>query len=931
VLLTPVNNYQHVRFPLLSWTPVPGAGYYKVEISELSNFGVISASVDTANTLWEPNNITAGGLPKTWYWRVTPYDGDGRAGLASDMSSYANYNDSISPHLVYPFFYYPPDTYSGFPGVTTNPHEDRTVPLPIFIWHRVYAYPSGQVYAEAYRLEVDDDPLFGSVNWSVDTQNTSVTPQAGEFTPLPNTDYFWHVCTLNGGCDEVSGWSQRWKTRFDLTRGLTPTGGAYPTLIRPTNGFEFAEATPLLEWFPLSGAASYDVQISLDESFSTIVDTATVSYPAYAPTQSLAQRSLGNLVFGVYYWRVSETGTGSWSEVRRFQISAQSQWQNTRTLGATTNQLQIGSDPAGEIGLADPDYDLTDLQAAQSSSNWYFGFHVPSTTDTNVTYALYVDLDHKSASGATFDAKGYNVTTIPAYRPEYAIYILQESGAFSASKVHLYKWTGSGWDTVQALGSIGGALDLDGNYVEISVPNTAIGYQDTTGSYALSLFSLPAGSGGPQDSVPTDPNVPGSGPISRFANVTERLNLVMPPNDAGVDPTTYSSIQPFFWDWPFLAPWSGAYLRVYLDQLFTSPVPNNQGSASLESTNAYFERTFHAFDDDFSGDNTYYWRIQPKYRTPALVNGAWSQGYRFERKGFVPQNLQTSVTFATPTFSWDMVEGAQYYDLQVSTDPGFGGFRPIDISTKLNSYTHGGTLAKATYYWRVRAHRWGGNSVTNSWTANHTFTLALPTPTGLNHAPFGVVGRAPTLCWDPLIENSPVTGDPVLAAYKYHVLVSIEPGLTSEYDKVDTEQSCWTPTKGYADGQYYWSVAMWDGDGKMGDYAPTQTFTKQYPISTLVSPLSGTTLGSTPTFVWTPVDGAARYKLEVSLFDNFGTPEDSPETDNTRYTPQKTYTLFKTYYWRVAIVDADGNRGPWNTATIILDLPYHAFLPLTRK
>ncbi|MEJ2711194.1 MAG: hypothetical protein P8074_26540, partial [Anaerolineales bacterium] len=38
LLLTPVNNYQHVRFPLFSWTPVPGAAYYKVEWKTINSF-----------------------------------------------------------------------------------------------------------------------------------------------------------------------------------------------------------------------------------------------------------------------------------------------------------------------------------------------------------------------------------------------------------------------------------------------------------------------------------------------------------------------------------------------------------------------------------------------------------------------------------------------------------------------------------------------------------------------------------------------------------------------------------------------------------------------------------------------------------------------------------------------------------------------------
>jgi len=944
VLLTPTGNYQHVRFPIYSWTPVPGAAKYFVEISKFSGFSPIYDSGYTANTFYSPSKYD--GANQTYYWRVTPYDGSGNKGQVSDTSSYVSYQDSVAPHQVYPLYYYPPDTYSGFPGLTTNPHEDRTVPQPIFIWHRVYRPVfdpnQGEVYAQAYRLQVSTDPNFASWNWTVDTENLIAAPTTDTpFAPAADTDYYWRVSPLSGLGGTLTGpWSQAWRTRFDPALGLTPTSGSVPTLIRPTAGFEFVETTPLLEWFPMSGASSYDVEISLDQSFSSTVDSATVSYPAYAPIQSLAQRSLGAVDFGIYYWRVRKSG-GSWSETRRFQIAAQSQWlpkpsevtaQPSRTLGDAGNRLQIGSDLAIDVAA---DYDLTSLQAAQSSGFWYFGFHVPASPTQDVTYALYLDLDHQDNSGATSDARGYNATTIPAYRPEYAIYVLQEAGSFTADKVYLYHWNGSGWDIlVKVLSSIGGRLNKTGSYVEIELPSTAIGYQDTTGSYAVSLFSLPACSvppcsgQQPQDSVPSDPTIPGTGPISRFSNVTERMNLSMPPNNAGVDPSVFSSVLPFFWDWPVLSPWSGAFMEAHLDSAFSSVIANYE----LTSNGGFYAGTSHAWGTDLRGDNTYYWRVRPRYR-PTLVNGSlyngvWSQGWSFERQGFVPQNLQASVTFATPTFSWDMVEGAESYDLQVSTDFNFGT-TAININTRQNSYTGLNTLANASYYWRVSVHRNG--NVTNNWTANQSFTLALPTPTGLNHNPPGVVGRAPTLCWTPLIVND--AGDnPVLAAWKYRIQVSTEHGFSSIFDNIDTEQSCWTPTKGYADGEYYWHVAMIDGEGKVGNYSAYQTFTKQYPITTLVSPTSGASIGGTPTFVWTPVNGAAKYKLEVSLFPTFSPTVDSVTTDNTRYTPIKTYAFPNTYYWRVSIVDSDGKVGPWVGATIILDpTPYRLYLPLIKR
>jgi hypothetical protein len=76
------------------------------------------------------------------------------------------------------------------------------------------------------------------------------------------------------------------------------------------------------------------------------------------------------------------------------------------------------------------------------------------------------------------------------------------------------------------------------------------------------------------------------------------------------------------------------------------------------------------------------------------------------------------------------------------------------------------------------------------------------------------------------------------------------------------------------------------------------------------------------------VDGAAKYKLEVSQYPTFSPTNESVTTSNTRYTPTKTYAIEKTYYWRVAIIDIDGKIGPFVGAIIIVDPnPYRIFLP----
>jgi hypothetical protein len=448
--------------------------------------------------------------------------------------------------------------------------------------------------------------------------------------------------------------------------------------------------------------------------------------------------------------------------------------------------------------------------------------------------------------------------------------------------------------------------------------------QGTTGSAAVSLFSVPPVGGYVRDTVPSDPEVGVTGNLSRFTSVSERLILGQPPSNATGDPTSFPTVMPFFWHWPIDTPWEGFNIEVHRDQNFTSMA----GDFTLYAGAPYLPLPSYTYSDeaknglDLPSDNTYYWRVRPVYfyePDPNGVNpmGAWSQPARFDRRGLVPENLQTSVTFATPTLSWDIVEGADSYELQVDSDPTFNPPNQVSVTTDSNSHTPTITLDKGTYYWRVRAKRNG--NVLNDWTPTQSFTLNLPQPVGLSYSPSGVVSRAPTLCWTPLI--SPTVGNPVLAAWKYSVQVSKgDPTFSTVFDAATTEQTCWTPTKGYDDGTYYWRVAMLDGQNRQGNYSDAATFTKQYQITTLVEPTSGGSLAGTPTFIWTPVDGAASYKVEVSIYQTFSTLYDSQTTHNTRYTPTKIYAT-NTYYWRVAVVDDDGKVGPFNNATIIVSPP----------
>ena len=915
-LLTPTNLYQTGLYPLYSWTPVPGAGRYHIQIATNPSFSPLLEESTTANTTYAPQSQYIG--TAHYYWRVTPLDGGGASGLTSSVSEYQSEFDSTAPILVYPLYYYQPNNYGG---ITMNPYEDRTVALPIFIWHRVMVpADTGGVYADAYRIQVDETPYFTSPAWEYDTENTSATPTiADNFTPLIGQDYYWRVCplaSLGGACLENPGtslawWSQIWKVRFDSSLALPGTATTAPQLLRPAHGAESVEATPLLEWWPLTGATQYQVEISRVADFSALETTETVNIPAYAPDTSLAQRSLGRTDYGTFYWRVRGyvgSAWGGWSEVRRFQVASQSEWRQTRTLASADNQLLIGDDSAGDAAAT---YDLTTLYASQSSTHWFLGFNANLTTPDS-TYVFYIDLDHVDNSGASAPPeRGYTVTTIPAHRPEYAIYVDKIGGVINAQNTWVFAWTGSSWGYGQRLNEIGGSAYASAGYVELQLPNGAIGMSQVTSSASVMLFSINLSTNAVADSAPSDPQAPGSGLLSRFSAVSERLNLISPPSTSTGDPSTIPCLLPFAWDWPTgsngSTPFSGSVLQVDLDPAYSSP---HEATFQINSNTNYFSMNHVTLLNDIVGDNIYYWRVQPRYNLDPVAYGAWSGGWSVRRVGLTAQNLQTSVTFATPTFSWDMTEGANSYTIQVATDPNFGSL-VINQNTPMNSFTPTGTLPQDDYYWRVQVNRF--NNIGNDWSEVEQFTLSLPVPTGLSPSST-IVPAAPTFCWDRLIGYDDAV--PVLTAWKYYVEVSRDTNFSTIYEAVETYNNCWTPNGGYDDGTYYWHVAMIDGENRRGSFSPAATFTKQYPITTLVSPISGS-VSQTPSFIWTPVDGAATYRFEVSLFPTFYPVYEEIDTFNTQFTPTRVYSD-AVYYWRVAIRDRNGKMGPFTDATIII-------------
>jgi hypothetical protein len=258
---------------------------------------------------------------------------------------------------------------------------------------------------------------------------------------------------------------------------------------------------------------------------------------------------------------------------------------------------------------------------------------------------------------------------------------------------------------------------------------------------------------------------------------------------------------------------------------------------------------------------------------------------------------------ATPSFTWQRVEGAAGYSIQIDTD-----FNMNDPFTNEaidgNSFTGLDTLADGTYYWRVAMRRSG--NVLGQWTSIMSFTKSSLVPTLLTPINDVVVNNQPTFTWEPTISNA---NELYVAASRYRLQWADNPQFNKP-TTVETEATSFTPAKGQslADGTWFWRVAIIDGGGKVGPYSEAATFYKEYLRPDPLSPVQGSSETQSITFEWTPLDGAAYYKLEIDDNEAFDSPI-RVTTDNTRYTHTDKFAPGE-YYWRVQMVDKDNKPGP---------------------
>jgi hypothetical protein len=333
--------------PRFSWSPVPGAARYEVEINSSVEFALgskVCCNGTTINTSLSPTTVFKN---NTYYWRVRALDMDGHAGQWNRGPDFKKTFDNSAPEGPVPGTSVKNlrmrDNLAD-PGtdvdLATGGYQTR---VPVVRWDPVPGASSYEVQIARW-----NPAGFGSCSWAASNyvKKTSVT----EWTPLGdpelNNPVVWQGTvasdrftrlTPDTFCFRVRARSDRspvnqeiWGNYTYLQNGNTdsigPVGPAftwvnYPDPAAAQNstpclfGYPCSDAylgpvtgtttgrTPLLTWKALMGANGYFVVIAKDANFTNVVDEGFTNVPAYAPRNEFVPTTYPDETT-TYYWAV---------------------------------------------------------------------------------------------------------------------------------------------------------------------------------------------------------------------------------------------------------------------------------------------------------------------------------------------------------------------------------------------------------------------------------------------------------------------------------------------------------------------------------------------------------------------------------------------------------------------------------------------------
>lgn len=661
-LLAPANgDTNRPAQDTLRWGAVPGAFFYKVQVSTNRNF---------TGTLFYRDSMlaTSAALPaltplQWYYWRVLVSNAFG-------FSLYQNPVDSFRAKLL------PPD---GVPAVFPGNAATNVSRTPVLRWRRAPYAPA------SYQIQLSTKSDFSAV--IIDTTGVTDTTLAIADSLQNCRTYYWRVKGTNyAGTGPYGG-----TVNF---RVLLATPGQ-PVLLSYADNAVDVPQPAVLTWTGRDVCTdNYQVLVYKDSPTGTLVT------PGLNANDTTA--SLNNLLgLTTYFWKIaaSNASKSDTSVMRQFTTAlyppavpalvspAVRETVHSVTAPRFTWTHPLNN-PAGYHLQVSSDSTFTNLALMVVNDSTSITDTSAVTGPLNGCSAFFWRVRAKNAAGSSAfaAARKFFTTTVP---PDAPVLVSPPDGQQNVGQFTTLTWNAAG-----------------------TCPSTKFIVKVSTDTSFTPLFSQDTVSVSSDRVGPLAPNtlynwrvtaLNGSG-IGGFASRQFRTTALTPPDTphlrapanglAGV-PLTPTLI----WD-------TTARAATYKLQ-----VAYDTGFAALALTDSTLTQPSRQVGP-LLNNLTYYWRVRAR-------NDSGFSPYS-ERWAFVtlaPPGAPTQVrpvngdmqVAVTPQFLWSEPEGATLYHLQVSQDSVFTNFFENDSSINSTSHVMGGVLREhRVYYWRIRAKNGAG-------------------------------------------------------------------------------------------------------------------------------------------------------------------------------------------------------------------------------
>ncbi len=795
---------------VLSWNGVAKAATYEVQVDTDSAFDSPDYLATTVNTTLVPTkSLPEGEL----FWRVRSTSGSTRSGWATS-------------------------SFTADPVATPQPlapqnDEELSQPdhPPLLQW-------SGVQGATSYTVAVDGDAdMIGAQTYT--TKSTSLV------VPVPLTvgDWYWQVTASKGtGLNSLPSDVQRFV--------IDPL--AAPDITYPVDDVNQSLEDVVLDWTPVPGATTYDLQVSPDADFNNLsLDVTGIKSTRYSPATTLNNDQ--------FWWRVRAVDAAGqetpWTaSLNGFQRQWSEQPEAVYPVGDPGTPSAISGTKAFFQWTPVKHASEYELQVS-TDANFSPGVtKVCTTAQTTYTPRNISSNDCLFPSGSTVFYWRVRAMDRPYPNGLPGIYSDPQAFTYTPPADPAGSWdpnvqvTGLkiGIDGTGATTNLKGCSGATVGDICSGVPTTpTLSWDPVPGAHAYLVYY------GQDASFTTTeiPNVPLTANTILQLKVGDSLNS-LPDSQAG---------GAYYW-----------HIRPCTSTALTSCAADPESSQSVLPDTRSFRKASPAVTG-LSSSNP----------NSSEISFSWDDYYG--------TNLGTTWNGETSN------QTARQYRIQVDNDSSFAS--PIDTKTvDQTTYTeHDNLYPDGTYYWRVQAVDDANQGQT--WSSPQTFTKSSPavnpaSPVGGAH----VSGMTP-FRWD---------AAPFAASYKLEVYKNNDHTFssTNRVVSVSLKTTAYAPTTPLpADStNYLWRVRRVDASGNAGAWSDPQTFYSTGTAPTLVRPNDGVWAGAkSSVFEWTEVPGATSYQL---VFGGASTAKYT--TPATAYAP---LTVLKdgSYTWRVIALDAGGH------------------------